>query len=71
LIDAFRAFHIQQHYQERYGYPALTGVIKDKILGLNAARVYGVDARRAMVNARGDDLGWIRQAVLEFDQFSG
>jgi len=69
LIDAFRAFCIPREYQERYGYPALTDAIKDKILGLNAARVYGVDAGRVLATARRDELGWIRQAVLEFDQF--
>ena len=43
--------------------------IKNKILGINAARVYGVDAARALERSRSDDLGWVRQAVLEFEQF--
>ena len=42
-IQAFRAFEITPEYQERFGYPALTADIKAKILGLNAARVYGVE----------------------------
>jgi hypothetical protein len=42
-IQAFRAFEITPEYQEKYGYPALTAGIKAKILGLNAARVYGVE----------------------------
>jgi hypothetical protein len=42
-IQAFRAFEITPAFQERYGYPALTKEIKAKILGGNAARVYGVD----------------------------
>jgi predicted TIM-barrel fold metal-dependent hydrolase len=71
LIDAFRAFHIPEEYQERYGYPPLTDSVKNKILGLNAARVYGVDAQAALERNRTDDLAWIREAVLEFDQFSG
>jgi predicted TIM-barrel fold metal-dependent hydrolase len=71
LIDAFRAFHIPEEYQERYGYPALTDGAKEKILGRNAARVYGVDAQAALERSRNDDLAWIREAVLEFDQFSG
>ncbi len=41
-IQAFRAFEISSEFQQRYGYPALTGAIKRKIFGLNAARVYGV-----------------------------
>lgn len=30
-------------FQDRYGYPELTRRIKNKILGLNGARLYGVD----------------------------
>jgi hypothetical protein len=44
-IQAFRAFEITPEFQERFGYPALTPEIKAKILGLNAARVYGVDPK--------------------------
>jgi predicted TIM-barrel fold metal-dependent hydrolase len=42
-IQAFRAFRITEEFQERYGYPALTPRVKRKILGLNAARLYGID----------------------------
>jgi predicted TIM-barrel fold metal-dependent hydrolase len=42
-IEAFRAFSISTEMQDMYGYPALTDEIKRKILGLNAARVFGVD----------------------------
>ncbi len=42
-IQAFRAFEIAPQFQERFGYPALTPEIKAKILGGNAARLYGVD----------------------------
>jgi predicted TIM-barrel fold metal-dependent hydrolase len=42
-IQAFRAFQISPELQERFGYPALTDAVKAKVLGLNAARVYGVD----------------------------
>jgi uncharacterized protein len=42
-IQALRAFRITEAFQERYGYPRLSKEIKAKILGLNAARVYGVD----------------------------
>lgn len=45
-IDAFRAFTISEEYQERYGYPALTDVVKAKVLGLNGAQVYGVEPVR-------------------------
>ena len=42
-IQALRAFHITPEFQERYGYPELTREVKAKILGRNAARLYGVD----------------------------
>jgi hypothetical protein len=42
-IEAFRAFEITAEYQERYGYLALGADVKAKILGLNAARLYGID----------------------------
>lgn len=42
-IEAFRAFRITEEYQERFGYPALTDEVKAKILGLNSARLYGVE----------------------------
>lgn len=42
-LRAFRAFEISQEFQERFGYPALTPEVKRKVLGLNAARLYGVE----------------------------
>jgi predicted TIM-barrel fold metal-dependent hydrolase len=42
-IQAFRAFEITERYQGEFGYPALTPEVKAKILGGNAARLYGVD----------------------------
>jgi predicted TIM-barrel fold metal-dependent hydrolase len=46
-IEAFRAFEIPRELQDKHGYPALTRELKAKILGLNAARVYGVDPNAA------------------------
>jgi len=42
-IMAFRAFEITEAYQAAYGYPALTDDVKRKVLGLNAAKLYGLD----------------------------
>lgn len=42
-IEAFRALEISQEFQERFGYPELTPERKAKILGLNGARIYGID----------------------------
>jgi hypothetical protein len=42
-IQAFRAFEITPEFQERFGYPALTQEIKNKIFGLTSARLYDVE----------------------------
>jgi predicted TIM-barrel fold metal-dependent hydrolase len=43
LIDAFRAFRIPEWMRDQFGYPALTDTAKAKILGANAAQLYGLD----------------------------
>lgn len=65
LIDAFRAFRIPERLCERHGYPPLTRALKARILGLNAARVYGLDPAAARRAAAADDLGWIGEALRE------
>jgi uncharacterized protein len=52
-IEAFLRFQISAQYQQMYGYPALTDDIKRKIMGLNSARLYGIDAnaRRCAIQA--------------------
>ncbi len=46
-IAAFRAFQISTDHREKHGYPELTKAMKAKVLGLNAAAVYGVDPKVA------------------------
>ncbi len=65
-IDAFRAFQIPEELRERHGYPELTPEIKAKVLGRNAARVYGIDLESARATAANDDLAWVRAAVREW-----
>ena len=43
-IMAMRAFQISEQFQEQYAYPALTDEVKAAIFGLNAARLFGIDA---------------------------
>lgn len=62
-IDAFRAFQIPSEMQESYGYPALTKRIRAKILGLNAARVYGIDVSRRRRVLQTDDVARARLAL--------
>ena len=63
-IQAFRTFEITAEAQERFGYPALTAEVKAKVLGQNAARLYGIDLA-AVVGAActfdADDLEQARQ----------
>src|SRR5258708_37098058 len=44
LIDAFRAFVIPEAMQARFGYPALTESVKERILSTNAQGLYGFTA---------------------------
>jgi uncharacterized protein len=54
-IQAFRAFRISRELQERFVYPKLTPLRKAKVLGLNGARVYGVEPiKRTYVFTRRD-----------------
>lgn len=63
-IQAFRAFEITPEFQERYGYPALTPERKRKILGLNAARVYGVSVEELRQAQKKDTLSRVKTEYL-------
>jgi len=65
-ISAFRTFQIPQSMQDEYGYPALTDEIRTKILGLNAAAVYGINVQATRC-AIGDDDVSIAKAAIEAD----
>jgi hypothetical protein len=45
LIDAFKTLEIPPAMQEQFGYPPLSKRTKQRILGGNAARLYGIKAR--------------------------
>ena len=66
LIDTFRAFQIPEEYSQKYGYPQLTPRIKEKILGLNTARIYGIDVEKVRHTSRNDDLAWVKAAMEEY-----
>jgi len=42
-LMAFRAFQISPELQERHGYPDLTDELKRRVLGRNAATLFGID----------------------------
>jgi predicted TIM-barrel fold metal-dependent hydrolase len=61
-LVAFRAFQIPESLQAQHGYPALTPEVKRKILGLNAAAVYGVDVAATRCKIDADSLAQLKMA---------
>ena len=49
--------------QEEFGYPAITDEIRAKILGLNAAEVYGVDVDATRCAIDSDDVATAKRAI--------
>ena len=45
-IDAMWRFQIPEDLRKKYGYPELTENAKRKILGLNSAKLYGIDPKQ-------------------------
>ncbi len=64
-IDAFRMFEIPESMQEEHGYPPLTQTAKKKILGLNAAAVYGIDVDAVRCAIAEDDIGKRKLAIVD------
>ena len=62
-IQAFRAFEISEQLQEQHGYPALTPDLKAKVLGGNAARLYGVDPATVTCTFSRDEIEQVRQEL--------
>ena len=62
-IDAFKALRIPPAMQEEFGYRALTRKVKRRILGLNAARLYGLRPRQPRSSlCRPDGIDRLREA---------
>ncbi len=66
LIDAFRTFQIPDRMCEEFGYPKLTAESRNKILSLNAARIYGVDVDTMRETVRNDELAWARELLQDY-----
>jgi len=47
LIEAFRRFQIPENLQQKFGYRPITPADREKIFGLNLARLFGVDVKAA------------------------
>jgi predicted TIM-barrel fold metal-dependent hydrolase len=61
-IDAFKALQIPDSMREQFGYPALTPRRKARILGKNAAKLYGVDPKQVRCAIADDALARAQRA---------
>jgi len=53
-------YKIPEHLVKGYGYPQLTEEDKKKIMGLNAARLMGLDVNEILTKVRGDEFDRVR-----------
>ncbi len=59
-ILAFRSFQISKKFQEQYGYPAITKAMRQRIFGLNAAKIYGLDVPTIQKTLRDDSISKLK-----------
>src|SRR6185503_11449259 len=64
-IEAFRRFQIPDQLIDKHGYPKLTRQAKEKIFGLNGAKVYGVDVKARRNEFPKDYISQIKMAYLD------
>jgi predicted TIM-barrel fold metal-dependent hydrolase len=60
-IERFRRLKIKDELIEKYKYPQLTKATKDKILGLNAAKLFGIDPKAKRKAIKADKLTKLRE----------
>jgi len=65
LMQAFMAFEMDEAIAEANDYPMLTNEIKAKIMGLNAARIYGVDVDAKRCTLADDSFASVRGQYKE------
>ena len=63
-IEAFRRFEIPQALVDKHGYAPLTREVKERIFGLNAARVFGVDVNAKRNEIPRDYLSRVKMSYL-------
>ncbi|MGE3466998.1 MAG: amidohydrolase family protein [Pyrinomonadaceae bacterium] len=47
-IEAFRRLQMPEDLMKRFGFKPLTDTVKEKVFGLNSAKVYGIDVKARM-----------------------
>ena len=65
VIDAFKRFQISDEMCEKFGYRKLTRKDKANILGLNAAKLYGINLKERRKGLPKDALSRVKTAYLE------
>jgi predicted TIM-barrel fold metal-dependent hydrolase len=60
-IVRLRKLVMKEEFIKKYKYPELTDEIKDKILGLNAARLFGIDPKAKRQAVKADKLTQLRE----------
>jgi predicted TIM-barrel fold metal-dependent hydrolase len=60
-IVRLRRLRMKEELMEKYKYPELTDAIKDQILGLNAAKLFGIDPKAKREAIKADKLSKIRE----------
>jgi predicted TIM-barrel fold metal-dependent hydrolase len=64
-IEAFRRFEIPQELIEKHQYQPLTRRVKERVFGLNSAKVFGIDVKAKRREIPNDALGRLRMSYLE------
>jgi uncharacterized protein len=60
-IERLRRLKMKKELIDKHGYPELTDAVKGQILGLNAARLFGVDPKAARTAIKADRLSQLRE----------
>jgi predicted TIM-barrel fold metal-dependent hydrolase len=60
-IVRFRKLKMDEALMKKYGYAELTDVVKDQVLGLNAARLFGIDPKAKRKAIKADKLTQLRE----------
>jgi uncharacterized protein len=64
-IEAMRRFQIPDELVEKHGYAPLTRAVKEKIFGLNSAKIFNVDVAAKRNEMPKDFLSQMKMAYLE------
>ncbi|MGE3809866.1 MAG: amidohydrolase family protein, partial [Gemmataceae bacterium] len=60
-IERMRRLKMSEELMDKYKYPALTDEVKNNILGLNAAKLFGIDVKAQRQAIKADKLSQLRE----------